>query len=332
MAEGSTDPLKVVEFYAGIGGFHFALKESGVGGEIVASIDINTNTTKVYSLNFPHTSHCNWNICGLTVEELDRLEADVFFLSPPCQPFTRQGNQLDNKDRRTDSFFHLMHILQEIRNPPQYVLMENVKGFESSHTRDQFVGILKSLEYSVREFLLSPSQFGVPNSRLRFYLLAKRKPLQFSDRISEWELNTKPSGDADKLIRYSSMCRRGVTTDSSLAVKLEPDLNSTAGPTVEQKSSTASENDSERRYDSSSDIHQCRMVSEYLEDLHGDVLERYLVPDKVLQKYATALDIVQEDCRHSCCFTKAYGNYAVGTGSILQHSLGETALQVRRDK
>ena len=40
------------------------------------------------------------------------------------------------------------------------------------------------------------------------------------------------------------------------------------------------------------------------------------------------MDIVQPNSNHSCCFTKAYGNYALGTGSILQHSLSVDDLSV----
>ena len=35
------------------------------------------------------------------------------------------------------------------------------------------------------------------------------------------------------------------------------------------------------------------------------------------------MDIVRASSTHSCCFTRGYGNYAVGTGSILQDSLTE---------
>lgn len=40
---------------------------------------------------------------------------------------------------------------------------------------------LRSIGYKTLELLLTPLQFGVPNSRLRYYLLAKREPLQFQD-------------------------------------------------------------------------------------------------------------------------------------------------------
>ena len=345
--------LKVVEFYAGIGGFHSALKQAEVEKcDVVASFDINTNTRAIYTHNFPLTNHLNRNICGLTAEELDRLDADAFFLSPPCQPFTRQGNRLDNKDRRTDSFFHLMHTLKEMRSPPNYLLMENVKGFEISQTRNAFLGILKSLDYNIREFLLSPNQFGIPNSRLRFYLLAKRKPLQFAKQMKE---GLKPSQDALMLISFvggmsvhkdfaalklepdygdnESLEPKHATleldSDGTKCPNLEPNLSSTVTPRLDSDNETnsCSEPDSPEPENDSNKAHVPRdLLTCYLEHLDEEKLQRYLVPDKILQRYATALDIVQRDSQHSCCFTKAYGNYAVGTGSVLQHTLDRSAL------
>lgn len=48
---------------------------------------------------------------------------------------------------------------------------------------------LRSIGYITLELLLNPLQFGIPNSRLRYYLLAKRSPLKFhhvpSDKVDE---------------------------------------------------------------------------------------------------------------------------------------------------
>ena len=63
-------------------------------------------------------------------------------------------------------------------------------------------------------------------------------------------------------------------------------------------------------------------ISSYLEDLIEDQVTEYLVPDKVLLKYAMAMDIVRPSCSRSCCFTRAYGHYAVGTGSVVQQCMG----------
>ena len=171
--------LRVLEFYSGIGGMHYALMNSGVEAEVVGAFDINTTANHVYRANFPNTPLCQRNINGLTLDYIEQRKADVFLMSPPCQPFTRQGHRADNKDNRTSSFIHLVDILSTLSHKPSYIVIENVQGFESSTTREHLLKILKNNDYSYQEFLLTPTQFGIPNSRLRYYLLAKLKPLKF---------------------------------------------------------------------------------------------------------------------------------------------------------
>lgn len=57
------------------------------------------------------------------------------------------------------------------------VLSESVH--KDSTTRHHLVSSLQRLGYSIAEFALNPLQFGIPNSRLRYYLLAKLPPLEF---------------------------------------------------------------------------------------------------------------------------------------------------------
>ena len=319
--------LKVAEFYAGIGGFHYALRAAGlstrkINAKIVASIDINTNTSSIYAHNFPKTLQLNRNICGMTASDLDRLEANVFFLSPPCQPFTRQGNCRDDEDRRTDSFFHLMDSLKNMHTPPGYLLMENVKGFEESKTRDEFLSVLNSLGYVVQEFLLNPNQFGIPNSRLRYYLLAKKKPMQFAISFHKDE-HRRLIMDAELLMQIvmSSKGMRSLHT-SETSLKPKRCSSQTAQLGVESKPEGDSKGTEYQNIEETC-LKSCKTLSHYCETLSDDSLANFLVPDKILCKYAIALDIVRSSSLHSCCFTKGYSNYAVGTGSILQHSLQE---------
>ena len=51
---------------------------------------------------------------------------------------------------------------------------------QKSHTRKILLSTLKLLGYTTIELLLTPLQFKIPNSRLRYYFLAKAKPLSFS--------------------------------------------------------------------------------------------------------------------------------------------------------
>lgn len=58
-------------------------------------------------------------------------------------------------------------------------------------------------------------------------------------------------------------------------------------------------------------------ISEILNtDLSSTLYEEHLILDKVLSKYAWILDIVTKDSKKTCCFTKAYGHYVEGTGSV----------------
>ncbi|XP_065844564.1 tRNA (cytosine(38)-C(5))-methyltransferase-like [Oscarella lobularis] len=183
---------RVVEFYSGIGGMHFALEESGMPHDVVACIDINDVANSVYRHNFPTTRLLQRNIESLTVEEVDKLNADMFLMSPPCQPFTRVGLKGDTLDKRTRSFLYILDLIQKLEKKPSCLLIENVKGFESSDTRQHLVDMLCKTRYSYQEFLLSPLQFGIPNSRLRYYLVAIKPPLAFPFRVSEQVLSDFP--------------------------------------------------------------------------------------------------------------------------------------------
>lgn len=59
--------------------------------------------------------------------------------------------------------------------------MENVKGFETSKAREMFFEALQQSGFHHQEFILSPTQLGVPNSRHRYYCLARRsKAFEFA--------------------------------------------------------------------------------------------------------------------------------------------------------
>ena len=75
----------------------------------------------------------------LTLSELESHGADVWCMSPPCQPHTRQhANQhLESKDARSQSFLHLCQLLCDMDDEalPKLILLENVVGFEKQGGR-----------------------------------------------------------------------------------------------------------------------------------------------------------------------------------------------------
>ncbi|VDO51847.1 unnamed protein product [Haemonchus placei] len=164
--------IDVIEFYSGIGGMHYALKEACPNSHVVAAYDINTTANLIYAYNFPNTPICQNNIQAVSVEHLERLNAYLWTMSPPCQPFTKKGSQLGIDDHRCDSFMALLEKLKQMKSRPRCIFLENVVGFETSLAQKHLVSTLTELNYGYKEFILTPHQLGVPNSRPRYYLLA----------------------------------------------------------------------------------------------------------------------------------------------------------------
>jgi len=118
--------LRVCEFYSGIGGYHIALSLlPNTPFRVVGAFEISSNANLIYRHNFPGTPVFETNLCGLTASKLDVLtredsrgtpHATMFVMSPPCQPFTRQGSRKDELDPRSESVIHLFNMFSELVN------------------------------------------------------------------------------------------------------------------------------------------------------------------------------------------------------------------------
>lgn len=75
------------------------------------------------------------DISLLSASETAELYADLWLMSPSCQPYTVLNPMAKGaEDPRAKSFIHLMeNVLPELvsmERHPQYLLVENVAGFE----------------------------------------------------------------------------------------------------------------------------------------------------------------------------------------------------------
>ncbi|XP_043546317.1 tRNA (cytosine(38)-C(5))-methyltransferase isoform X3 [Chiloscyllium plagiosum] len=320
MMEQAQAQLRVLELYSGIGGMHYALKESCANANVVAAVDINTIANEVYKHNFPNTYLCPKTIEGMTLDEFNKLDFDMILMSPPCQPFTRIGSQKDVLDPRTKSFLYMLDILPRLSKTPKYILLENVKGFETSVVRDKLIQTLDSCRYIYQEFLLSPTLLGFPNSRLRYFLLAKRQPDTFCFQTSYQIIERFPDHDVtDSRFTDDSNCDQIVTTGDNKGEHKNSGYcagtdKSEANMTRLYKLETPEHLKKKQFQNNNLSI---QMIQEFLEEELKDP-SSYFIPLKTLLRYALVLDIVGPSCRRSVCFTKGYGHYVEGTGSVLK--------------
>jgi len=182
----SSSALRVLEFYSGIGGFHFALhtallyhpnrdQMSYISPPLVLPYDNNQNANATYPLNFPHTTVCTTNIEHITAVELDAIGCrDLWLMSPPCQPYTRGGARRMHEDPRACSFAHLIrNVLPSMSHRPSAIVIENVIGFHESESFALLMRTLPPLGYHVVvHHDITPKRCGLPNARHRVFVTA----------------------------------------------------------------------------------------------------------------------------------------------------------------
>ncbi|CAF1576583.1 unnamed protein product [Adineta steineri] len=290
--------LRVLELFSGIGGMHCALDFLDLNYEIVAAIDINPTANVVYSSNFPNVPIINRSIETISLKQWEKWNADLWTMSPPCQPFTRQGKQEDLNDRRTDGFVYLMKtILSQLKSKPKYILLENVSGFEHSQAHQLLLETLQSNNYSYEQYLLSPIQFGIPNSRLRYYLIAKQQD--------------------NSIDTYSPIIHTRISNFEKLLTKLHEQFPL-------KTSLSSEENLIQNRNDQITD--QCSHSSEILIDSNQSMFindflvsnenSEFELDEKQLKRGLNVCDIITCYAKRSFCFTKSYAKYFEGTGSL----------------
>ena len=171
-------PLSFIDLFAGLGGFHFALDE--LGCECVFSSELKEDLRKLYTINFPG-SRIEGDITKISPFEIPAH--DILCAGFPCQPFSQAGKRQGFKDEeRGNLFTNICDILSYHR--PRYVILENVsnlKGHDKGNTWNVIFHKLSDpieeggLNYEVREAIISPHQFGLPQHRRRIYIVCEAR-------------------------------------------------------------------------------------------------------------------------------------------------------------
>lgn len=126
------------------------------------------------------------NIIGTSKSSLDILVG-----GPPCQPFSKsaywsKGNTLRMDDPRADTLDHYFRFVEELQ--PRVFLLENVHGLNYNGKEEGFQYILKriaeinkhhNLSYMPQWRVVNVADYGVPQLRVRFFLVAEKTGKEF---------------------------------------------------------------------------------------------------------------------------------------------------------
>jgi len=158
---------KFIDLFAGIGGFHYALKS--FGAECVFASEIDKKAQNTY-----HTNHKLFPFGDITqINEKDIPKHDILCAGFPCQAFSISGKQKGFEDTRGTLFFDIARIVNF--HKPKILFLENVKNFvkhDNGKTLKTVIDTLTNLDYTVQYNVLNTSRFGLPQNRERVYIIA----------------------------------------------------------------------------------------------------------------------------------------------------------------
>lgn len=163
--------IRFVDLFCGIGGLRVAMEavclRLGMPSTCVLSSDIDRKARETYSLNFGREPEGD-------IRDVDFLpEHDVLLAGFPCQPFSYAGQRRGFGDTRGTLFFEIERLVSS--SLPPLVVLENVRGLvthDRGRTLDTIVGRLNDLGYGVQFRVLNSADFGVPQNRMRLYIMA----------------------------------------------------------------------------------------------------------------------------------------------------------------
>lgn len=171
--------IKTIDFFCGAGGLTRGLLNAGI--DVLAGVDVDGRLRETYAYNNRPSIFISQDIRDVQIHRLrddvgiGKNELTLYAACTPCQPFSTL-NSLKGKDARKNLLLDFGDIVRQC--PPDFILIENVPGLNNAYGKEvyrDFLEVLRSCgfaEPSAR--LLDAKDYGVPQTRRRFILMASR--------------------------------------------------------------------------------------------------------------------------------------------------------------
>ena len=159
-----------IEICAGGGGQAIGLDQAGF--DHVAAVEIDEAACRTLRENRP-----KWKVFSQDLKSFNGKPyrgIDLLAGGVPCPPFSIAGKQLGPDDER-DLFPEALRLVRETE--PRAVMLENVRGLASdkfASYRESILAQLRQLGYETFWELVHAADYGVPQLRPRFILVALR--------------------------------------------------------------------------------------------------------------------------------------------------------------
>jgi len=158
--------MKILDTFAGIGGFSYAAEKLIGGFETTQFIEIDPFCQKVLKKHWPHVP-IHDDIRTFTAEP---FQYQVITGGFPCQDISVAGLKKGiTKETRSGLFYELMRVIRMVR--PKYVVLENVAAI-LNRGLDIVLRELSEAGYDAEWSVIRASSVGACHQRSRWWLVA----------------------------------------------------------------------------------------------------------------------------------------------------------------
>ena len=202
--ETNIGDIKILELFAGVGGFRIGLERASNRFKTIWSNQWEPSTKRqdaslIYCHRFGASGHSNVDIS--TVDICDIPDADMLVAGFPCQDYSvaatlKHSGGIEGK--KGVLWWQIHRILRDHKASPKYLLLENVDrllGSPASQRGRDFAIILASLSdlgYCVEWRVINAAEYGMPQRRRRTYVFGFKKDTPLGESIqseSDWIFN-----------------------------------------------------------------------------------------------------------------------------------------------
>jgi DNA (cytosine-5)-methyltransferase 1 len=161
------------DLFCGVGGSSRGASLAGV--EVAGGLDAWDIATTAYKLNFPQSK-----VWTKRAEEVDPYEVaselgsvDLMLASPECTNHSTAKTRGPRSEASRNTAFEVVRFAKVLS--PRWIVVENVPMMRKWYRYNEWLSQIHNLGYKTLEVILNANDFGVPQSRVRLFILCDRE-------------------------------------------------------------------------------------------------------------------------------------------------------------
>lgn len=161
--------IRGCDIFCGAGGSSAGARAAGV--EVVAGIDMSATATATFAANFPDAHVVTSRLEDVAIDSFKARVGpiDILLASPECRNHTCAKGSAPRDESSRATAMHVVEYAEALR--PRWLVLENVVYMRPWSRYPELKAALRLLGYHLHESTLDASDFGVPQSRRRLFLV-----------------------------------------------------------------------------------------------------------------------------------------------------------------